>query len=303
MAVSTLSLAQTLLNGVFMGCLFGSIALGITMKWGHLGVPDFFHLSLTLLGAYLTYTLITEQLWSPYLTLLVTMPTFFVLGAVVQYFLHVIRAQAFTSLLITFALFIVAEGAVSLIWSPDLLSVRSYLSDGLTRSLKVGPLSVSPIDLVAAVVAVIVVGASAFALHRTRWGRAVQAMRQDAPIAETLGVRILPIALVLSGLAAASAAAAGMVVALKMPLSPGLPLNWVGTVVVAVLLGGLGRPLGALIAAILLMMVQNAWSLWFPPEWSPAVTFGLLFAFLALQPLARLFRERMSSGVPRESLA
>ena len=48
---------------------------------------------------------------------------------------------------------------------------------------------------------------------------------------------------------------------------------------------------------------QNAWSLWFPPEWSPAVTFGLLFAFLALQPLARLFRERLSSGDTRESLA
>ncbi|GLZ08409.1 branched-chain amino acid ABC transporter permease [Actinomadura sp. NBRC 104412] len=303
MAVSTLALVQTLLNGLFMGCLFGSIALGITMKWGHLGVPDFFHLSLTLLGAYLTYTLLTTQLWSPYLTLLVTMPAFFVIGVVVQYFLHVIKAQAFTSLLITFALFIVAEGAMSLIWSPDLLSMRSWLSDGLTRSIRVGSLSVSPIDLVAAVVAVITVGASALALHRTRWGRAVQAMRQDAPIAETLGVRILPIALVVSGLAAASAAAAGMVVALKMPLSPGLPLNWVGTVVVAVLLGGLGRPLGALIAAIVLGMIQNAWSLYFPPEWSPAVTFGLLFAFLALQPLARLFRERMTSGVPRESLA
>jgi branched-chain amino acid transport system permease protein len=303
MAVSTLALAQTLLNGLFMGCLFGSIALGLTMKWGHLGVPDFFHLSLTLLGAYLTYTLLTELLWSPFLTLLVTVPAFFLVGAVVQYFFHVIKAEAFTSLLLTFALFIAAEGVVSMIWSPDLRSMRSWLSDGLTESIRVGSLSVSPIDLVAAAIAVITVGASALALHRTRWGRAVQAMRQDGPIAETLGVRILPITLVISGLAAASAAAAGMVVALKMPLSPGLPLNWVGTVVVATLLGGLGRPLGALFAAILLMMIQNAWSLWFPPEWSPAVTFGLLFAFLALQPLARLFRERLSSGATRESLA
>ncbi len=303
MPVSTLALAQTLLNGLFMGCLFGSIALGLTMKWGHLGVPDFFHLSLTLLGAYLTYTLLTEWLWGPFLTLLVTVPAFFLIGVVVQYFFHVIKAAAFTSLLLTFALFIVAESIVSMIWSPDLLSLRGWLSDGLTESLRVGPLSVSPIDLVAAAVGVIMVGASALALHRTRWGRAVRAMRQDGPIAETLGVRILPITLIISGLAAASAAGAGMVVALKMPLSPSLPLTWVGTVVVATLLGGLGRPLGALFAAIVLMMIQNAWSLWFPPQWSPAVTFGLLFAFLALQPLARLVRERLSSGVDHASLA
>lgn len=174
MAVSTLALAQTLLNGLFMGCLFGSIALGITMKWGHLGVPDFFHLSLTLLGAYLTYTLLTELLWSPFLTLLVTVPAFFLVGVVVQYFLHVIKAEAFTSLLLTFALFIAAEGVVSMIWSPDLRSMRSWLSEGLTESIQVGSLSVSPIDLVAAVFAVVMVGASALALHRTRWGRAVR---------------------------------------------------------------------------------------------------------------------------------
>ncbi len=303
MSVSAVALLQTLLNGLFVGCLFGTIALGLTMKWGHLGVPDFFHLSLTLLGGYVTYTLVTEMLWSPFLTLLVTVPVFFVIGVAVQWFFHLIKAEAFTSLLLTFALFIVAESVVSMIWSPDLLSLRAWLTDDLTQSSKVGSLSVAPIDLVALAVAVVLVGAATYALHRTRWGRAVQAMRQDGPIAETLGVRILPVTLVISGLAASTAAAAGMVVALKMPLAPGLPLNWIGVVVVACLLGGLGRPLGALVAAVVLMMIQNAWSLWFPPQWSPAVTFGLLFAFLALQPLGRLVRERLSTGVARESLA
>lgn len=301
MSVSTLALVQTLLNGAFLGCLFGTIALGLTMKWGHLAVPDFFHLSLTLMGAYLTYTLVTEFLWSPFLTLLVTVPVFFVIGVGVQWFFHVIRAEAFTSLLLTFALFIVTESAVSLIWSPDLLSMRRWLSDGLTQSVRVGELAIAPIDLIALGTAVLLVGASAFALHRTRWGRAVQAMRQDGQVAETFGVQVLPIALVMSGLAAGSAAAAGMVVALKMPLTPGLPMQWIGVVVVASLLGGLGRPLGALVAAVVLMMVQNAWSLWFSPQWSPAVAFGLLFVFLALQPVARMTRERLTSGVPHEA--
>lgn len=299
----TIALAQTLLNGMLLGCLFGAIALGLTMKWGHLGVPDFFHLSLTLLGAYLTYSLVTSMLISPFLALAITVPTFFLIGVLVQWFFHLIKAEPFTSLLITFALFLVTEAVVSLIWSPDLLSLRSWLADGFTQSIWIGELAISPIDLIALGAAVLLVGSTWFLLYRTRWGRAVQAMRQDGPIAETFGVRILPLALVLSGLAAASAAVAGTVVALKMPLTPGLPLHWIGVVVVASLLGGLGKPVGALIAAIVLMMIQNAWSLWFPPEWAPAVTYGLLFGYLAFQPLARAVRERISTGGTRASHA
>lgn len=298
MSVSTLALVQTLVNGALLGCLFGMIALGLTIKWGRLGVADFFHLSLTLLGAYATYTMVTEWLWDPFMTVLVTVPVFFLIGVAVQWFFHVLKAEGFTLLLLTFALFIVTESLVSMIWSPDLLSLRSVLADGFTTSVRLPEplprLAVQPVDLVALAFAVLLVGGSSWALRRTRWGRAVQAMREDGPLAETLGVRILPIMLVVSGLAAASAAVAGMVVALKMPLSPGLPLNWIGVVVVAALLGGLGRPLGALVAAVVLMMIQNAWSLWFPTQWAPAVTFGLLFAFLTLQPLARVLRERLS---------
>jgi branched-chain amino acid transport system permease protein len=66
-------------------------------------------------------------------------------------------------------------------------------------------------------------------------------------------------------------------------------------VVVATMLGGLGRPIGALVAAVVVMMIQNAWSLWFPPQWSPAVAFGVLFLYLAGQPALRIVRESMTA--------
>ncbi|WP_331772854.1 branched-chain amino acid ABC transporter permease (plasmid) [Embleya sp. NBC_00888] len=301
MSFSVIALVQTLLNGALLGCLFGTIALGMTIKWGYLGVADFFHLSLTLLGAYATYTLVTELRLDPFLSIALTVPLFFLVGVGVQRVFHLLNADPFTMLLLTFALFIVVQSTVSLVWSPDLLSLRPYLPDSFTGSLRLpGPfkLVVAPVDLVALAWAVGLVGATAYTLRRTRWGRALKAMRQDPAIAETLGVRVLPVALVVSGLAAATAALAGMVLALRMPLSPTLPLNWIGIVVVATLLGRLGNPLGALIAAAVLMMAQNAWSLWFPPQWAPAVTYGILFALLAAQPLARVARERLTSRSP-----
>ncbi|GAA1318250.1 branched-chain amino acid ABC transporter permease [Leucobacter albus] len=304
MSGDTLALLQTLLNGALLGCLFGLIALGLTMKWGHLGVPDFFHLSLTLFSGYLTYTLVTGLLMNPFLTLLITVPAMFVIGVLTQWLFFTIKASAFTSLLLTFALFIVAESVMSVIWSPDMLSMRSWLDSSFTTAIRIPvgdkSLSVLPVDVMALVLALVLVLATWWMLKHTRWGRALQAMRQDAQIAEVLGVRILPITLIVSGLAAATAAVAGMVVVVRMPLTPGLAMNWIGVVIVATLLGGLGRPLGALIAAIVLMMVQNAWSLWFPPQWSPAVAFGLLFIYLALTPIIRIVRERVELRRNRE---
>lgn len=304
MSGATLALLQTLLNGALLGCLFGLIALGLTMKWGHLGVPDFFHLSLTLLSAYLTYTLVTGLLINPFLTLAITVPVMFVIGVLSQWLLYKIKASPFTALLLTFALFIVAESVMSVIWSPDLLSMRKWLDSSFTTAIRIPigekSLAVLPVDLMALVLALTLVLATWWMLKHTRWGRALQAMRQDAQIAEVLGIKILPITLMVSGLAAATAAVAGMVVVVRMPLTPGLAMNWIGVVIVATLLGGLGRPLGALIAAVVLMMVQNAWSLWFPPQWSPAVTFGLLFLYLAIQPLIRIVRERLELRRNRE---
>jgi branched-chain amino acid transport system permease protein len=298
MSVSSFALFQTLLNGALLGCLFGTIALGLSVKWGYLGVADFFHLSLTLLGAYVTYSLVSEQLWDPFLTLVVTVPASFLIGVGVQWMLLILKADAFTSLLISFALFIITESAVSMIWSPDLLNLRPMLADNFTTSIRLpGPLAklaMQPVDLLAVICAMLLVGVSAFALSRTRSGRAIHAMRQDGEIARTLGVKVVPLTLAVSGFAATTAAVAGMVVALRMPLSPALPLQWIGVVVVATLLGGLGRPIGALVAAVMIMMVQNAWSLWFSPQWSPTVVFGVFFVFLATQPGLRLARESLT---------
>lgn len=304
MDFSTLALVQTLLNGALLGCLFGSIALGMTVKWGQLGVADVFHISLTLIGAYVTYTLVTGWYWHPVTVLLVTVPAFFAVGLATQWLFHRLQAELFTTLLLTFGLFIVAENLISLTWSPDLLSTRSGLPDHLTQGIQlpdpVEGLFVAPADLLSLVFAVVMVGAASWALRRTRSGRAVQAMRQDQPIARAFGVSVLPLALIVSGLAAASAAVAGMLLAVKMPIYPQLPLHWIGVVVVASLLGGLGRPLGALIAAVVLMMVQNAWSLWFPPQWAPAITYGVLFLVLVFQPVSRVVRERLPQGAPHD---
>ena len=82
-------------------------------------------------------------------------------------------------------------------------------------------------------------------------------MAEDPIMAQAFGVHYTREALYLSGLITATAGIAGFLVALKMPLYPALALAWLGTIVAAVIPGGLGNPIGALIATASLFVVQN----------------------------------------------
>lgn len=302
MDAGTVALLQTLVNGALLGCLFGCIALGLTIKWGLLGVADFSHISLTAIGAYLTYTVAADVGLSPFAALGLTVPLFFLFGVVLQLGLVRIRAAVFTTLLITFGLFIAAESLVSLIWSSDLLNLRPELPDVLRRPLRLPApmdrIAFQPVDLLSLAAAVVMVGGAGYLLRTTRHGRALHAMHQDAAVAEVFGVRLVPLAVVVSGLAASSAAVSGTLVAIKLSLTPTLSASWLGIVVVSCLLGGLGRPVGALVAAVVLMMVQNAWSLYLSPTWAPAIAYGVLFAYLGLSPLLSAAGTRLAATRP-----
>ncbi len=289
MSPMQVAVLQTIVSGALLGTLFGTIALGVTVKWGLLGIADFFHVSLTLFGAYVTYSLVSVAGLHPLATLLVTVPSFFLLGMALQWIFVRLEVKLFTSLLVTFGLFVVAESVITLLWSADTLTLRPVLPEWLTAPVALPwPLQqvrVLPPDLLALVAAIVLIGTTTWALRATRLGRGLHAMHQDPGIAEVFGVRLTRTAVLVAGFAAGTAAVAGMVVALKMPLSPHLPLHWLGVVVVSSLLGGLGRPLGALIAAVFLMIVQNLWALFYSPSWAPVIAFSFLLLYLVLQPL------------------
>src|SRR4030095_9783878 len=88
------------------------------------------------------------------------------------------------------------------------------------------------------------------ALRYTDLGRALRAAAEDAPIAAAFGVNQKALALLLSGTCAALAGVAGVCIALSYTLAPSQIYAWIGVVVAAVMLGGLGRALGPRIAGI-----------------------------------------------------
>src|SRR5260370_10935447 len=112
-------------------------------------------------------------------------------------------------------------------------------------------------------------------LRHTYMGKAMRAIAEDAPIAAAFGVNVRGFSLLLSGVCAAFAGVAGLCLALSYTLAPGQIYAWLGVVFAAVMLGGLGNPLGPLVAGIVIGVSEALTMAFAAPAWAPLVAFSL----------------------------
>ena len=73
-------LGQSLLSGLFIGGLYGLLGLGLSLSWGMLRQINLAHFALAFLGAYLTYQLSEHFKLDPFLTMVIIVPGFFLIG-------------------------------------------------------------------------------------------------------------------------------------------------------------------------------------------------------------------------------
>jgi branched-chain amino acid transport system permease protein len=121
-------------------------------------------------------------------------------------------------------------------------------------------------------------------LRFTDRGKAMRATAEDAPIAAAFGVNEKLLSLLLSGLCGAFAAVAGTCLALSHTLAPSQIYAWIGVVFAVVMIGGLGNPLGPLIAGVVIGVSEGLTMAVTAPVWAPLVSFSLLIAALLLRP-------------------
>jgi branched-chain amino acid transport system permease protein len=112
----------------------------------------------------------------------------------------------------------------------------------------------------------------------------MRAIAEDAPMAAAFGVNERGLSLLLSGLSAAFAGVAGVCLALSFTLAPSQIYAWIGVVFAAVMIGGLGNPLGPLIAGIVIGVSEAVTMAVAAPSWAPLVSFSLLILVLLFRP-------------------
>lgn len=275
---------QSSVSGLLTAGTLTLMALGFSLLWHSLKVVNLAHFSLVLLAAYVTYSFSTATGLGPFVALVVCVPLFAGIAMAVQWLFDTFEVPAANTLLLTFALFIAFEGAISNVWGADFVRIDSSINPYAVKSWTVAGIPVPVAQLIAFLVAAPVAAFGARFLRRSYVGKALRAIAQDRDIAVAYGVNYRRVATLLAGVAGATAAIAGVLVATGSVLFPSASHAWIGMVFAVTILGGIGSPLGLLVAAMLVGVINGVGTVAVGASEAQLLTFLLLVVVLLVRP-------------------
>jgi branched-chain amino acid transport system permease protein len=282
--LSSTALAQAVVDGVLSGGVYALMAAGLSLIFGVMDIINIAQGVLIVLGAYLSYVLSVHLGIDLFLGLLITVPAFFALGMAIEWgFMRRVRERDRTSMsiLVTYAVAIVIEGALSLIFGIDYVQLHAPYVD---RSLHVLGFYLPYIYVLGFALAVALLAGLYLMLYRTRLGRAVRASLQNRTAADLVGVNVTRTRMLCVGIGVAVTAAGGMVFGATNAFNPNSGYDLISRLLAIVILGGMGSLGGAMAAAVFMLVVNDVVAVAWSPVWSPLVFFAALVVVLSVRP-------------------
>ena len=275
-----MNLAQ-LLNGIALGALLMILSSGLALIYGLRGVMNFSHGALYMLGAYLAYAVTTKA--SFWLALIIAPLGLAVVGAALElgFFRRLQNRSHIEVGLVTFGLALVIDRVIVLIWGDDTYPVQApEVVSGTTSVLGTDyPTYRLLIIGIAAVMALALV----LWLNRSKTGLYIRAASHDTETSSILGVNTDRVSLVVVSLGAALAGLAGTLAAPYFSVQPGMGQAILITVLIVVVVGGIGSIGGAMVAGLGLGVIQIIGNVYVPSV-AVLVPYMLLIVVLLWRP-------------------
>ena len=281
-------LLPQLLHGLVFGAALGLLALGLTVIFGLLGVMNFAHGELYMMGAYAGIAVIglTHSFW----VALVAAPLLIgVLGAVTEMatLRQVYRREPLYGLILTFGLALVFREGIRQIFGGDMRRILPPLP-GSTPMLGMTYPDYRLFLLV--VSSALLLGLWLF-FTRTRAGLLIRAAVQDAEMLDGLGVNVPRVFTLTFAGSAALAALAGLLLAPVFTVYPQMGVEMILLAFIVVILGGMGSLGGSVVAAVVIGIAQSLFSLWMNPQRVAIAIFGIMIVVLVARPRGLFGRE------------
>lgn len=276
-----MDIGQILVNGIVLGALYASLAVGFSLVWGVLNVINMLHGTFVILGGYLTFMAWSAFGVHPLIALPFVAVAVFVLGYLVQllFINKVVSSPVLTTLTLTFGLDMILYNLMVVYFSPTprrvLLNLGSIEILGTTI----------PVDrLIGMGLAIGLTGLLFWVLRASRIGRAIVAVRMDSVAAQLMGIKVNRIYAITFGIGALMAGAAGVLFAIVFPVAVNLSGIFLGKAFVVCVIGGLGSVSGALVGGLVLGLIESLSGHFFGPEHALTVGFLLMLILLVVKP-------------------
>lgn len=280
-----------LMLGLVNGSFYAMLSLGLAVIFGLLGIVNFAHGALYMIGAYVAW-LSLEKLGLNYWAALLIAPL--VVGAVGALIERTLLKPLYGidpiySLLLTFGLALIAEGVFRDQFG---VSGQQYaVPDALQGATNLG-FMVLPNYRVWVIVASLTVCLSTwFVIEKTRLGATLRAGTENPKLVQAFGINVpLMVTLTYAG-GAALAALAGVLAAPVIQITPLMGSNLIIVVFAVVVIGGMGSILGSIITGVMLGLVEGLTKVFYP-EASNIVVFVIMAIVLMLRPAGLFGKEK-----------
>ncbi|MGF1526098.1 MAG: branched-chain amino acid ABC transporter permease LivH [Candidatus Competibacterales bacterium] len=291
---------QQLINGITLGMIYGLIAIGYTMVYGIIGMINFAHGEIFMIGAFIaviTFTLLAGfDVTSVTLSLMIVLLCAMVFTSAYGWTLERVAyrplrgSPRLAPLISAIGMSIFLQNYVQLLQGARVRPLQPVVTGGYVLFEDQGfTVLISDIQIVIWVMTIVLMVAFAYLIGRTPMGRAQRACQQDRLMASLLGVNVDRTIATTFLMGAALAAVAGVMYTLYY----GVVDFFIGFLAglkafTAAVLGGIGSLPGAMLGGLLLGLVEAMWSGYFSTEYKDVAAFSILVLILIFRPTGLL---------------
>jgi branched-chain amino acid transport system permease protein len=293
---------QQLINGLTLGSIYGLIAIGYTMVYGIIGMINFAHGDIFMVGGFIALIAflalvaigVTAIPLALFLVLLIAMALTALYGWTVERFAYRPLRGSFrlAPLISAIGMSIILQNYVQIVQGARVKPLPPLIT-GTHTLIKSEAFNVelSNIQIIVVVTTLVLMLAFSFLVAKTRLGRDMRACEQDLKMASLLGVDIDRTISLTFVIGAALAAVAGIMYLLYY----GVIDFYIGFVAgvkafTAAVLGGIGSLPGAMLGGLLIGLIETFWSAYFSIEYKDVAAFSILIIVLIFLPTGILGR-------------
>lgn len=276
-------IVEAIILGILTGGVYALMSSGLTLLFGVMDIINIGQGALVILGAYLSYVLEQQLHIDLFVGLLITLPVMFGLGILIELlFIRPVKGdRAMLSILVTYGVALIIEGALNLIFSANNVKLQAWY---VTASFQIAGFYLSYIYVFGFLLAVVLLGGLYFLLYRTKFGYSLRASMQNRTAAELIGIDVKRVSTITFGIGVALAAAGGMAFGATNAFNAGSSYDLISRLLAIIIFGGMGSLSGALIASVGMLVVEDVTSVLWSPVWASTVFFILLVIILVLRP-------------------
>ncbi|MGD9569970.1 MAG: branched-chain amino acid ABC transporter permease [Sedimentibacter sp.] len=277
-------MVQQLINGLTIGSIYAMVALGYTLAYGILGLINFAHGDVYMVGAFIAYFCVSVLKLNIIISFFISLIFSAILGALIEFtaFRSIRNGSRSSQLISAIGVSIILQNSIMLTMGSDTKPFPKVIN---TTAYEFSNITISSTQILIMIVAIIFMIALYFLIYKTRIGIAMRSTAQDSAMTSLMGINVNKVISITFSIGAVLGAAAGILVGIyynslvfNMGSSMGLKAF------VAAVLGGIGNIPGTMLGGIVLGLAESLGATLISAKYKDAFSFIILILVLLFKP-------------------